>query len=119
MSKHNIAHIEIPSRDFDESGRFYQALFDWKIMPLPERNYSVWESEGSRGGFVATGERVRAGDVQIYVDSGDIEADLKKARRLGAVILQEKTEIPGRGWYGLFKDPTGNIIGLSTLKRGS
>ncbi len=44
------------------------------------------------------------------------ERDLKKAKALGAEILQEKTEIPGRGWYGIFKDPTGNTIGLFTRK---
>lgn len=117
MSKHNITHVEIPSRNFEESGKFYHELFDWKITPIPEAHYTVWESgEGSRGGFIALSENVKAGDVQIYVSSEDIEADLKKAKALGAVILQEKKEIPGRGWYGIFKDLTGNIIGLFTRK---
>lgn len=113
MSKRNVSHVEIPSRNVDESGKFYRALFDWKITPIPEANYTVWDSgEGSRGGFTPLDKDVQAGDVLIYIDSEDIETDLKKARSLGAQVLQEKTEIPGRGWYGVFKDPTGNKIGL-------
>ncbi len=115
MPKRNINHIEIPSKNTDESGKFYGALFGWKITPIPEANYTVWESgEGSRGGFTPLDE-----GVLIYVDSDDIAADLKKAQSLGAKILQEKTEIPGRGWYGLFQDPSGNRIGLFTRRVSS
>jgi predicted enzyme related to lactoylglutathione lyase len=117
MSTRNIIHVDIPSRNREESGQFYRELFGWKITPVPGLEYSVWESgEGSRGGFPAVGKDVKVGDTRIYVDSEDIEADLKKAKALGAEILREKTEIPGRGWYGIFKDPTGNTIGLFTRK---
>lgn len=116
MAKRNINHVEIPSRDLEESSKFYQQLFDWKITPIPELNYTVWESgESSRGGFAALSENVKAGDVQVYVESQDIEADLKNAKSLGAIILQGKKEIPA-GWFGVFKDPTGNKIGLFTRK---
>ncbi len=112
MSQRNISHVEIPSRNIDESGRFYHELFGWKITPLPELNYCVWEAAGgSRGGFVPLDGDLKVGDLQIYVDSDDVDADLQKARALGATILKETTEIPS-GWYGLFKDPSGNPIGL-------
>jgi predicted enzyme related to lactoylglutathione lyase len=113
MSKRNIVHVEIPTRDFDESGKFYQELFGWKITPMPEMNYSLWEAgDGSGGGFNPLGEQTKVGDVLIYVDSDDIEADLKRAKSLGATILQEKKEIPDTGWYGVFKDLTGNMIAV-------
>lgn len=44
----------------------------------------------------------------LYIDSDDIEVDLKKAVKLGGMLVREKTEIPGIGWFGVFKDPTGN-----------
>ena len=50
----------------------------------------------------------------IYVNSEDIEADLKKAASLGATIVREKSEIPTIGWWGIFQDPTGNNIALYT-----
>jgi predicted enzyme related to lactoylglutathione lyase len=33
---------------------------------------------------------------------------------LGGVVVQPKMEIPGVGWFGMFKDPTGNTMALFT-----
>jgi predicted enzyme related to lactoylglutathione lyase len=115
MSNHQIVHIEIPSRNFQESGEFYHALFGWKIIPAPEMNYTMWEpATGPGGGFSPLGENVSAGDVLIYVDSDNIEADLKKAVKLGGKLLTPKSEIPGTGWFGIFQDLTGNNVALYT-----
>ena len=115
MTKRNIVHMEIPTRNFEESGEFYKSLFGWKITPMPEANYSLWEpAEGPGGGFNPLSAETRVDSVLIYVDSDDISADLKKAKSLGAVIVKEKTEIPGYGWFGVFKDLTGNTIAVFT-----
>jgi len=117
MSKRNIVHIEIPSADLKASGEFYKALFGWKITPVPEMNYMLWEpTEAPGGGFTPLGEGTQPGDVLIYVDSADIEADLKKAEMLGGRMIVPKSEIPGVGWFGIFTDPTGNRIALYTSK---
>jgi predicted enzyme related to lactoylglutathione lyase len=50
----------------------------------------------------------------IYVDSADIDADLKKAEELGGKIIMPKSEIPETGWFGIFEDLTGNHIALYT-----
>jgi predicted enzyme related to lactoylglutathione lyase len=34
--------------------------------------------------------------------------------KLGGTIVRSKTDIPGTGWFGLFKDPTGNVLALYT-----
>jgi predicted enzyme related to lactoylglutathione lyase len=113
MTKRNIVHIEIPTRNLEESGEFYKKLFAWKVTPMPESNYSMWEpAEGPAGGFNPLGEGVTVGSVLIYIDSDDITADLKKAKSLGATFIKDKSEIPGYGWFGIFKDPTGNSIAL-------
>jgi uncharacterized protein len=118
MPNRSIIHIDIPSRDQEESGRFYQELFGWTITPVPAAHYTVWQAgEGSRGGFPSVGRGSKAGDVRIYVASEDIDADLQKARELGAEVVEEKTEIP-QGWHAVFRDPTGNLIGLWTRKPG-
>jgi predicted enzyme related to lactoylglutathione lyase len=115
MTKRSIVHIEIPSANFDTSGRFYNELFGWKITPVPEMNYELWEpEEGLGGGFNPLGDDVRAGEILIYVDSDDIEADLQRAQSLGATVVRSKTEIPTFGWFGIFKDPTGNAIAVYT-----
>lgn len=120
MSKHNIVHVEIPTRSRDESAKFYHDLFGWKVTAVPEFNYSTWEPlEPPGGGFAPVDEDYKIGEVLIHVASDDIEADLKKAKSLGATIVREKSEIPGIGWWGVFKDPAGNKIALYTDIRPS
>ena len=114
MTKRSIVHVEFSSRDLKESGKFYENLFGWKIIMVPEMNYATWEAgEPPMGGFNPP-DMAKPGEVLVYVESDDIEADLKKAKSLGGVILREKTEIPQIGWFGIFKDPTGNQVGLYT-----
>jgi predicted enzyme related to lactoylglutathione lyase len=115
MSKRNIVHIEIPSKDDKDSAKFYSDLFGWKIIPLPEMNYIMWEpTELPGGGFNPLSPENKVGDVLIYIDSDDITTDLKKIVEHGGEIVHPRTEIPGSGWYGIFKDPTGNKVGLFT-----
>jgi len=117
MTKHNIVHIEIPSRDHAEAGKFYSELFGWKMTPVPEMNYMLWEpAEEPGGGFNPLGEGSQPGDVLIYVDSADIEADLKNAEAFGGKVIVPKSNISGVGWFGIFADPTGNRIALYTSK---
>ncbi len=115
MSKRNVVHIEIPAANLEGAGKFYSDLFGWKISHMPEMNYTMWEAgDGSGGGFPAVSADNPAGQVLVYIDSDDIEADLKKVVKLGGKVLREKTEIPGMGWFGIFKDPTENVLGLYT-----
>jgi len=117
MPQYNIVHIEIPTRDQKESGKFYGELFGWKIMSMPEMDYTMWEPEKSPGGGFSPLTETKVGEVLIYVASTDIETDLKRAAALGGKIVMLKTEIPNAGWFGLFTDPTGNRIALYTDKK--
>ena len=115
MSKRNIVHVEIPATNVEAAGRFYQELFGWKLQHMAEMNYTMWEDgTGAGGGFPQVSDESPAGQVLIYIDSDDIEADLKKAEKLGGKVVHAKAEIPGTGWFGIFQDPTGNVIGLYT-----
>lgn len=115
MTKRNIVHVEIPTADSKQSSDFYNQLFGWKITPVPDMNYTLWEpAVGPGGGFTPIGKDSKVGDVIVYVDSDDIEADLKKVEKLGGKVLVQKTEIPQTGWFGLFTDPTGNMIAVYT-----
>lgn len=117
MIKRNIVHIEIPSADLEKSGKFYHDLFGWKITAMPEYNYALWEpADGPGGGLNPLSEETKIGEVLIHVNSADIEDDLKRAASLGGTVLKPKTEIPNWGWFGIFRDPTGNPIALYTAK---
>ena len=116
MSKRNIVHVEIPAVNVEGAGKFYQDLFGWKIMSMPEMNYTMFEAgEGDEyGGFPQVSEENPAGQVLVYIASDDIEADLKQVEKLGGKVLHAKAEIPGTGWFGIFQDPTGNVLALYT-----
>ncbi len=115
MSKRNVVHVEIPAANVEAAGNFYADLFGWKLQHMPEMNYTMWEAgDGSGGGFPEVSVDNPAGQVLVYIDSDDIEADLKKVEKLGGKVLHKKTEIPGMGWFGIFHDPTGNVLALYT-----
>ena len=115
MSKRNVVHIEIPAAETQSASRFYENLFGWKMQHVPEFDYTMWEDgSGYGGGFNKVAEHTPVGQVLVYIDSDDIEADLKKIEELGGSIVTPKTDIPGTGWFGVFKDPTGNTLALYT-----
>ena len=115
MSKRNVVHIEIPAASVGDAAKFYEALFGWKMQHVPEFNYTMWEDGGGfGGGFNQVSEEYPVGQVLVYIDSDDIDADLKRVAELGGTMIHPKMEIPGTGWFGLFKDPTGNLLALYT-----
>lgn len=115
MSKRNVVHVEIPSANVNAAAKFYSDLFGWRIVNAPEMNYTMWEDgSGSGGGFPEVSKDNPAGQVLVYIDSDDIESDLKKVVELGGKVIYPKTEIPQTGWFGVFQDPTGNVLALYT-----
>jgi len=121
MTNRRIAHIEIPAKGRAELAAFYNELFGWEIKPMDELGmaYTIWQSDGNRGGFPDVDKDNQPGDVLVYLDSEDIEADLNQIEAHGGKTLLGKTEIPGVAWYALFSDPTGNRMGLyNSLRRG-
>ena len=115
VSKRNVVHIEIPAADVPAASKFYQDLFGWKMEHAAEFDYTMWsDGSGYGGGFNKVSEDTPAGQVLVYIHSDDIEADLKKVEELGGTVVQPKMEIPGTGWFGQFKDPTGNVLALYT-----
>ncbi|MDP1547250.1 MAG: VOC family protein [Anaerolineales bacterium] len=115
MSKRNVVHVEIPAASVESAGQFYQQLFGWKLEHVPEMNYTMWADDaGGGGGFTEVNAENPAGQVLVYIASDDIEADLSRVVELGGAVLQPKKEIPNTGWFGVFKDSTGNVLALYT-----
>jgi predicted enzyme related to lactoylglutathione lyase len=115
MSDHHVVHVEFSAQDRETSGKFYSDLFGWEVVHMPEMNYATFETGTDvGGGFNPVNENNPAGTVLVYIGTDDIEASLATAESLGGKIVTPKTEIPETGWFGLFADPTGNVVGLYT-----
>lgn len=110
---HPIVHIELSSHDRAESAKFYTNVFGWEIQDMPEMNYATFSAEGGPGGgFNPIQEDYPAGTVVVYIHSDDIEDTLQKIEANGGQTVVPKSEIPQTGYFALFKDPTGNLVGL-------
>jgi Predicted enzyme related to lactoylglutathione lyase len=115
MSKRNVVHIEIPASNVPSAAKFYETLFGWKMEHAAEFDYTMWEDgSGYGGGFNKVSDENPVGQVLVYIHSDDIDADLKQIEKLGGSVVTSKTDIPGTGWFALFKDPTGNTLALYT-----
>lgn len=115
MSKRNVVHIEIPASDTQSSAKFYEGVFGWKMTHNTEFDYTMWsDGANSGGGFVSPKDENADGKILVYIDSDDIDADLKQVAALGGKVLKPKTEIPGTGWYAVFQDPIGNRLAIYT-----
>ena len=113
MSAHSIVHVEIPANDFQAADTFYGELFGWQLEVDQKFDYHMFRpASGPGGAFRKPDDFFRVDHVLVYVDSDDIDLDLKKAEALGATVVVPTMEIPDTGWLGVFADPTGNKIGL-------
>lgn len=107
-----ICYLELPSRDVEESAKFYEAVFEWQIRRRSDGNWAFDDIVNEVSGTWRT-DRAPATElgllVHIMVD--DIEESMKSVIDNGGKIIQqvgmEAPEITAR-----FTDPTGNILGL-------
>ena len=111
-----VLHFEIAGRDVEKLIDFYSTVYEWKIFPLNDELY-IADPASNRGIeghlFETTEEMDFTNLVIIYVQVDDIWGCLKKVETLGGKMLTRPQEIPGNAsHYALFRDPSGNGIGL-------
>lgn len=106
-----IVHVEFHSNDPDRTKSFFSDVFGWKFEEIPQMNYATFKAPtGPGGGLQKPGE---GGPMILdYILSEDITKSLRAVEMNGGTILAPKAEIPGYGWWGLFKDPTGLTMAL-------
>jgi len=114
MGKRSIVHVVIPAKDRSVSAKFYYELFAWDNTDLPAIQYTAFETGNLQGGFQQSTPE-QPGVVAFYVQSEDIETDLRKVEQLGGKTVVPKMDIPGMGSIAFFTDLSGNIIGLATF----
>ncbi len=112
MSGRNIVHIELSAKDRSQMQDFYGGLFGWEHDDFPDMNYTTFRSGSVGGGFNPLGEMTKAGDVVVYIDSPDIDADLKAIAARGGKALLPKTRDPRHGLVRLLRGPIGQPHGV-------
>ena len=109
-------HFELVVNDPEKTGKFYRAVFGWKIEKWngPMEYWMVSTEKGKERGI--NGGITKKGTVQqpvvntVVVSSvDDFHAKIKSA---GGSIVTPKGAIPGMGWFSYCKDPEGIVFGI-------
>jgi predicted enzyme related to lactoylglutathione lyase len=108
MPQNLIQHIEWTTRDAQRLREFYGRIFDWKFREAMP-NYTLIEGLG--GIFDAPDPQMPI-VITPYVNVRDLGETEAKVTTAGGRIHKSRQEVPGMGWFTLFSDPDGNVIGL-------
>lgn len=112
----SFVHVELNTTSVPDAKEFYGSLFDWKLQDVqggPESPYTMIDPGAGTGGGML--KHPMPGEPSFwlpYVEVEDIRAMTDKAVGLGAELVRDVTEVPGRGWLSIFTDPTGATLGL-------
>lgn len=109
---HPVVHFEIAGPDGERLVGFYRDLFGWDIQGSGPDYWLVKAAEGGIGGGVMQTRDEMPSYVTVYASTDDLDGTLDRAGDLGGETVVPPTEIPGVGFFAMFRDPGGNIIGL-------
>lgn len=112
-----FVHIELQTRDLARARDFYSRLFDWRLEDLPAPGggmpyVMINVGEGTGGGMLTNPDPAVPPHWLAYVAVDDIEASTRRARDLGASVLQDVTPVGEYGWLSVIRDPTGAVIAM-------
>ena len=99
---------------------FFKNVLNWKFrkMDMPYEYYTIEAGEeneyGINGGMGAVGEAELAkGPLTVLtVPVTDLDSMLEKVQSSGGKIVEQKTEIPGIGYYATCAEPGGLMFGM-------
>ncbi len=115
MKNHCFVHIEIPAKDLKKTKEFYESIFKWEVViQTGFDDYAFFkETKDSIGGAFQKSDKIINGEVTLYINTDNIELSLEKIKEAKGEVVQKKTQISeNHGFYALFKDISGNLMGL-------
>ena len=118
-----VVHFEIQADDVARASKFYENVLGWKISQMMKKEdggMDYWGIETRKSGpGINGGLYERPGDSKdkfyLYdctVAVDDLDKAMEAVKANGGMILREKSEIPGVGWFANVKDTEGNRFGL-------
>jgi predicted enzyme related to lactoylglutathione lyase len=109
-----VVHFEIHGQDPVVMHEFYKKVFGWSIDANNPMAYGVVDTNsGGQGipGGISTGNGQRG--VLVYLETDDVKGTLDKAVAAGGETVMGPDTLPGIVELAQFRDPEGNLIGLS------
>jgi predicted enzyme related to lactoylglutathione lyase len=91
-----VTQFQILSQRPDESARFYEALFGWRIdadNPLGYRRIDTGSTRGIQGGIWPSPPEGHA-FVQLFVEVDDVAGHVRKCQELGGTCVIPPQRLP-------------------------
>ena len=107
-----IVHVEFGSQDIDRAQQFWSGLFGWSFgdSGMPGIDYRMAQTGEGVGAALFTAEE-HTGHPNYYFATDDIDASRAKVRELGGEA-EDKSPVPGMGWFAPCHDSEGNAFRL-------
>jgi uncharacterized protein len=121
-----ISWFEIPAVDINRAQKFYESIFDFKMIPMDlqqiqMRMFPIPDMMNGVGGAVCSGDDFYSPSENkgpiIYLNANpDVQIVLDKIEAAGGRILVPKTQIsPEHGYMAVFIDSEGNRVALHSV----
>lgn len=109
-----FVHIDLSTTDVTAARKFYEQVFDWNFIQLPEMGgyLGIDVGKGVGGGIGQVQSPDQPPSWTSYVDVADIDETLSKAEAAGGRVVQGRMDVGGMGWLAMFLDPQGAMIGI-------
>jgi predicted enzyme related to lactoylglutathione lyase len=108
-----LFHWELMVNDVAKAKEFYSNVFDWEIDQEHFPHYPLIKTgEAPGGAMMVKPSFVASPALNVYFHVRDIESTLTRALVLGATVVAPKTPIIGIGFWAMFADPDGIVVGL-------
>jgi|SRR3989338_5537119 len=118
-----VIHFEITIEDFERAMKFYNSVFNWEILKVPEFDYAIvhtieidkqtqmpLEKGVINGGMMKRNEKIQNPVITINVTN--INESIEKLKSAGGEIIMEPFKVGDMGISAYFKDSEGNVLGL-------
>ncbi len=108
-----LCHFELMTNDPQKCKDFYGKIFDWQFDDQSMPGYTLINAGAEpTGGIFPKPPEAPVVCANLYFSVDDIEALVAKVTELGGSIIVPKTPIPGVGYFAMFADPEGIVVGV-------
>jgi predicted enzyme related to lactoylglutathione lyase len=113
---HRFDYIEINVSDMAAAKAFYQSAFGFELVDYGPDYAGISGPDGDVGGLNAEREPAPGGPL-VLLYSDDLDATVSAVEGAGGTVVEGPYDFPG-GRRFLFRDPSGNTLGVWTGVEG-
>ncbi len=117
--KNTFGWMQLGTSDSKKAKDFYGKLFDWSLTEKAMKGKvdAYLEIDAGEGPCAGISQSENQPHWTAFVNVSDIHEYTDKAEKLGAKIMVPITDLGGgEGFFSVFMDPTGAVLGLYAPK---